>query len=107
MIITPDDMLDDDIHLVAGGETAFLLDSAGQAISGAPGYYAYFLGVTSTTGFTSASIEYASGVEDAFLYNIDDITVAKAPTAGVPEPDTLVLLLGGIPAWLLRRSRLV
>jgi len=45
-----------------------------------------------------------SGV--AFLYNIDDITVAAAPT-GIPAPDTLVLLLGGVPALLLRRGRWV
>ncbi|MFO1429329.1 MAG: PEP-CTERM sorting domain-containing protein [Candidatus Competibacteraceae bacterium] len=105
--ITPDTMYDDDILLVAGGDTASL-DAGVRTLVGnfnGSAYYAYFLGVIETTGFSSASIQYGPNVSGGpFLYNADDITVAVTAT-GVPEPSTLVLLFGGVPAWLLRRSR--
>lgn len=104
--ITPDQMFDDDIRLVAGGDTVSLAATVRTLIGnfGDFDYYAYFLGVVETTGFSSASIQYGPNVSGGpFLYNADDITVAAAPT-GIPAPGTLVLLLGGIPALLFRRG---
>lgn len=107
--ITPDLMFNGDILLVAGGNTASLVASAGTLVGnfGGVDYYAYFLGVIENAGFSSASIQYGSGVSGGpFLYNADDITVAVTSTS-VPAPGTLMLLLGGVPALLLRRGRRV
>jgi len=106
--ISPDALVNDDIELAAGGNTASLAVANPTPIAGATGYYSYFLGIIDSTGFNSVTIQYGntppSGV--AFLYNIDDITVAAAPT-GIPAPGTLALLLGSVPALLLRRGRRV
>lgn len=101
--ITPDQMFNDDFRLVAGGNTASLAANARTLVGNFSGvnYYAYFLGVVENIGFSSASLEYGSAVSGGpFLYNVDDITVAA-----IPEPSTLVLLLGGIPGLLFRRSQ--
>ncbi|MFO1428900.1 MAG: hypothetical protein U1F76_01975 [Candidatus Competibacteraceae bacterium] len=103
--ITPDTMFNDDIRLAAGGETASLVANDRTLVGNFNGsdYYAYFLGVIGSNVFTSASIQYGPDVSGGpFLYNADDITVA-APV--IPEPDTLVLLLGGVLALLFQRDR--
>ncbi|MFO1429217.1 MAG: hypothetical protein U1F76_03620 [Candidatus Competibacteraceae bacterium] len=102
--ITPDTMYNDDIRLVVGGDTASLVVGNRTLVGNFNGsdYYAYFLGVIESTGFSSASIQYGPGVSGGpFLYNADDLTVAATSTV-IPEPGTLALLLGGVPAWLLR-----
>lgn len=107
--ITPDQMLDSDIQLHIGADIAELLVSDGQSLGifGGSEYFAYFLGITSDIAFTSASIEYASGVDGAFLYNIDDITVATAPPSGVPAPGTPALLItAGLLFRIVRRRNL-
>ena len=104
--ISPDALVNDDIELVAGSNMASL--AIVDRMSIVDGYYAYFLGIIDSTGFNSVKIQYGNtsppGV--AFLYNIDDLTVAAAST-GIPTPGTLALLLGGVPALLLRRDRRV
>lgn len=105
--ITPDEMFDTDIQLHIGIDIAELLvsDAVSLGTFGGDEYFAYFLGITTDTGFTTASIEYAAGVDGFFLYNIDDITVATTP-GNAPAPGTPVLLLGaGLLLQIARRRK--
>ena len=105
--ITPDDMVDGDIKLVIGNQTASLLTNDRTLVGNVSGdnYYAYFLGIIADSGFNSASIRYGTGAEGAFLYNADDLTVAVAATK-LPEPPTVLLMLGGaLVASLIQRKR--
>lgn len=90
--ISPEDIRDDDIRLIAGSETASLLVSdrtLAGTFGGAP-YYAYFLGIVEPgSGFNSASIRYGSDTGGALLFNADDLTLAVAPSA-VPAPGTQI-----------------
>jgi len=104
--ITPDNMYDDDIRLIAGNETASLLvgDRTLLGTFGTTPYYAYFLGIVAPgSGFNSASIRYGAGTDGAFFFNADDLTLAAAPNA-TPVPGTPLLILGGALAALRRRQ---
>lgn len=75
------------------------------------GTYAYFLGITSDTPFSSATLSptVLGGVGQGTTWNVDDITTATAnggnqPPPPVPEPGTLVLMATGLGA-LVRRVR--
>ena len=100
--ITPDDLSDDDIRLIAGNETASLLvdDRTLVGTFGGNPYSAYFLGIVAGSGFNSASIRYGAGTGGAFFFNADDLTLAAAPLPGTP-----LLILGGALAALPRRQR--
>lgn len=87
------------------------LNSATEDLTLADGTLAYYLGITSTTPFSSAtlSVTVPGGVGDGPLWNVDDITMATAnngnnPPPQVPEPGTLVLMATGLGA-LVRRVR--
>lgn len=43
------------------------------------GGLAYYLGLTSDTAFSSATLQFDAGAEGAFLYSVDDITVSAVP----------------------------
>jgi len=104
--ITPDTLLNDDIRLIAGSETASLL-VADRTLVGTfdnNPYYAYFLGIVGSSAFNLAAIRYGNGTGGAFLYNLDDLTVATAATA-TPVPGTALLVLGGALAARRRRPR--
>jgi hypothetical protein len=85
-------------------------NSALQVATLADGTVVYFLGITSTTSFSSATISptvLSTTVGDAPLWNIDDITTATAngtTPPPVPEPSTLMLTAIGLGA-LVRRMR--
>lgn len=88
--ITPDELFDGDIQLVAGGDTASLAVNDRTLLGnfGGTDYYAYFLGIITGTAFSSVAIQYGPAVSGGpFLYNADDIMVAVIAT-GVPEPGT-------------------
>lgn len=74
------------------------------------GTVVYFLGITSTTPFTSATIGPAvlgSDPNSGPTWNVDDIisgTANGTPTPQVPEPGTLVLMATGLGA-LVRKMR--
>lgn len=68
----------------------------------------YFLGLTSATPFTSATIALTTpgGTGDGPLWNVDDVTWGNLKSSStVPEPSSLVLLIGGGLAAGLRRLR--
>lgn len=97
--ITPDTLLDGDIRLIAGGETATLAVSDKTLLGnfGGTDYYAYFLGLTNGAGFSSANIGYDPALTGGeFLYNADDLTVAV--NNNLPEPCTSALLSAGLLA---------
>ena len=87
-------LLDGDLVLTAGGATASLavadgtfLGTANLTGGGTQDVYAYFLGLTSDTAFSGASLDVGAGVPDgAFFYYLDDFVAA------VPEPSTALLL---------------
>lgn len=104
--ITPENMDDDAIRLIAGTETASLLvaDRTLVGTFGGNPYYAYFLGIVGSSAFNLAAIRYGSGTGGAFLYNLDDLTLATAATA-TPVPGPALLILGGALAARRRRPR--
>ena len=70
---------------------------------------AYFLGITSDTPFSSATLSAAIIAADGSgpLWNVDDITTATAngnipPPPQVPEPGTMVLMASGLGALVSR-----
>jgi hypothetical protein len=59
-----------------------------------------FLGITSPTNFSSATIGLNKNA--GYVWNLDDITSASAPGAPTPEPGTLMLLATGIGVFVRR-----
>jgi hypothetical protein len=70
------------------------------------GDVAYFLGITSTTPFSSANIALTTpgNPGDGPLWNLDDLTWGKSNNA-VPEPGTLLLIGTGLLASVIRRIK--
>jgi hypothetical protein len=68
------------------------------------GDVAYFLGITSTTPFSSATIALTTSGNpgDGPLWNLDDLTWGSSNNA-VPEPGTLLLIGTGLLATVMRR----
>lgn len=101
-------ILDGDLELTAGDETAsllvadrILLGSANLTGGGIQDVHAYFLGVTAATPFATASLGPGTGLPDgAIFYWLDDFAVA------VPESTTALLLGAGVVALAIRRPRL-
>ena len=88
----------DDFTLSAGSATASssaviqqVLPDFGQVL---------FLGLTDTTGFSSATISLNGSAGE--IWNLDDIVSATAPTSTTPEPGTLMLLATGLGVFLRR-----
>lgn len=74
------------------------------------GTYVYFLGLTSSSAFTSATLAVTNpaGPSDGPYWNVDDITYGTAKTntpPPVPEPSTLLLLGAGLATVVSRRKR--
>ena len=98
-LISSDELLPDDAVFSAGVNS---VSNAGTPASTlADGGFVYFLGLTDTNGFTSASlVTYLDAItgQGVFEFGIDDIqlvSIAQAP-APVPEPTSLALLAMGL-----------
>lgn len=94
-IITPDQMFDDDIRLLAGGDITSLsvADRSNLGNFGGVDYFAYFLGVVNAGPFDTVAIDYGPFVVGGpFLYSIDDIRVADATSVSEPGSSALVAL---------------
>jgi hypothetical protein len=98
-LIASNELLADDAVLSAGANS--VSNALSPASTLADGSLVYFLGLTDTNGFTSASlVTYldATNGEGVFAFIIDDIqlvSIAQAP-APVPEPTSLALLAMGL-----------
>ncbi|HUJ33195.1 MAG TPA: PEP-CTERM sorting domain-containing protein [Candidatus Acidoferrum sp.] len=97
---------DGDFTLDIGTDTALSSSVLEETLG--DGGEVIFLGITSTTGFSSATLSLDSGAFE--LWNVDDITTAGGtPGTGgggvpTPEPSTVVLLAAGL-AVCARRAR--
>lgn len=107
------------LYILVGGPLAagdFTLSVAGgSAVSSATAEptsvpYVYFLGLTSDTAFTSATLQVTSpgGAGDGPYWNVDDVRWGTAngttPPPAVPEPASLVLIGTGL-VGVVRRIR--
>lgn len=108
-ILTGNPLTDGTFTLDIGGG-AFALSSATQDAILGDGTFAYFLGITSSVPFSSATIRpTVLDPNGGPTWNVDDITLATAnngnnPPPQVPEPGTLVLMATGLGA-IVRRVR--
>jgi len=96
-----------DFTLSAAGGTA--LNSAVAATTLGDGTVVYFLGLTSSTNFTTATLQVTNpaGPADGPYWNVDDVRWGTAVTAAppaVPEPASLVLIGTGL-VGVVRRIR--
>jgi hypothetical protein len=107
-LISSDELLDFDAVLTAGANS--VSNALSPASTLADGGFVYFLGLTDTNGFTSASlVTYldATNGQGVFEFGIDDIqlvSMAQAP-APVPEPTSLALMAIGIVMSLRLKGR--
>jgi hypothetical protein len=97
-VITSDPALASEIELITSVGTA--LNSGTELSTLGDGGLIYFLGLVSTTQFSSATLDFADDGEINFAYNVDDITTA------VPEPGTLPLIGIGLVVTAVGRRRL-
>lgn len=112
--ISADPIVDGDISITVGAFTADLDVDDLSVFDVGDGGLAYFLGIVDTMAtFTSADIATSQtplaapdDINGLFVYNVDDIVVARAPQ--IPEPGTLALFgLGLLGLGLARRKRIV
>jgi hypothetical protein len=107
-LVSSDELWDLDAVLIAGANSVSNAGSPASTL--ADGGFVYFLGLTDTNGFTSASlVTYldATNGQGVFEFGIDDIqlvSMAQAP-APVPEPTSLALMAIGIVMSLRLKGR--
>jgi hypothetical protein len=107
-LISSDELLDFDAVLTAGANS--VSNALSPASTLADGGLVYFLGLTDTDGFTSASlVTYLDAIngQGVFEFGIDDIqlvSIAQAP-APVPEPTSLALMAIGMVMSLRLKGR--
>jgi hypothetical protein len=107
-LISSDELWDEDAILSAGAHSVSNAGSPASTL--ADGSFVYFLGLTDTNGFTSASLATYLDPENGqgtFAFGIDDIQLvsfAQAP-APVPEPTSLALLAIGVLMSLRLKGR--
>jgi hypothetical protein len=107
-LVSSDELWDLDAVLTAGANS--VSNALSPASTLADGGFVYFLGLTDTNGFTSASlVTYldATNGQGVFEFGIDDIqlvSMAQAP-APVPEPTSLALMAIGIVMSLRLKGR--
>ena len=91
-----------DFTLSAAGGTA--LSSATPETTLADGTVVYYLGLTSTSAFGSATLQVTTpgGPNDGPYWNIDDLSYEKAKSSTVPEPSSILLLGAGLAAVVRR-----
>jgi hypothetical protein len=102
--ISSDLLFDDDVRLVTAAGTVSISETEYSALNG--GGYVYFLGLVSDgLPFSEAQVRYGAGVQDFFVYNVDDITTVTDAATPVPEPSSMLLATTGLAAlWARRRS---
>jgi hypothetical protein len=88
----------DDFTLSAGSATASSSAVIQQVLG--DGGQVLFLGLTDTTGFSSATISLNGSAGE--IWNLDDVVSATAPTSTTPEPGSLMLLATGLGVFLAR-----
>jgi len=88
----------DDFTLNAGSATASSSAVIQQVLG--DGGQVLFLGLTDTTGFSSATISLNGSAGE--IWNLDDVVSATAPTSTTPEPGSLMLLVTGLGVFLGR-----
>ena len=106
-LITSDPLFAGDVRLdTSAGAVENISYTDPDPYTLADGGIVYFLGIVSDTlPFTEARVRYGAGVEDFFVYNVDDITTVSAAATPVPEPASLLLVTSGLAAlWARRRS---
>jgi hypothetical protein len=107
-LISSEELWDFDAELTAGANS--VSNALSPASTLADGGFVYFLGLTDTNGFTSASlVTYLDAItgQGVFEFGIDDIqlvSIAQAP-APVPEPTSLALMAIGIVMSLRLKGR--
>jgi hypothetical protein len=107
-LISSEELWDLDAELIAGANS--VSNALSPASTLADGGFVYFLGLTDTNGFTSASlVTYLDAItgQGVFEFGIDDIqlvSMAQAP-APVPEPTSLALLAMGLVMSLGLKGR--
>jgi hypothetical protein len=107
-LVSSDELWDLDAVLIAGANSVSNAGSPASTL--ADGGFVYFLGLTDTDGFTSASlVTYLDAIngQGVFEFGIDDIqmvSMAQAP-APVPEPTSLALMAIGIMMSLGLKGR--
>jgi hypothetical protein len=107
-LISSDELFADDAELTAGANS--VSNALSPASTLADGGLVYFLGLTDTDGFTSASlVTYLDAIngQGVFEFGIDDIqlvSIAQAP-APVPEPTSLALMAIGMVMSLRLKGR--
>jgi hypothetical protein len=107
-LISSEELWDLDAELIAGANS--VSNALSPASTLADGGLVYFLGLTDTDGFTSASlVTYLDAItgQGVFEFGIDDIqmvSMAQAP-APVPEPTSLALMAIGIVMSLRLKGR--
>jgi hypothetical protein len=95
-VVTSDPALEGEILLSAGGGET-IANAADPFAILADGGLAYFLGLTSATTFSSASLGFLDDGEVNFVYNVDDIRV------GAPVPEPSAALVFGLGLLVVRR----
>lgn len=90
-VITSDPTVTNEIRLV----TPVGIVGSGIAETTLPdGGIVYFVGLVSTTAFSTAELEFAPDAKINFTYNVDDVTLAvPEPPGGLAGPAGLVALL--------------
>lgn len=88
-LVSGDVLFENDVSITTSSGSAFNSDVVN--ITFGDGGFAYYIGLTSDTAFSSATLQFDTAAEGAFLYSIDDITVSA-----VPVPAAVWLFASGL-----------